>query len=67
MLEIIACITQHESPEQFLLLIKIIVSELLFLMLDILQLYHLSHMPILEGLENGRQNASFFQFQMAIM
>jgi len=35
--------TKHESTEQFLLQIKIIVSELLFLMTEIigLQLYHL--------------------------
>ena len=26
-------------------------------MVEILQLYHLSHMPILWGLENGRQQA----------
>jgi len=60
MLKIFTFITQHESPEQFLLQIKTIVSEVLFLMMEIVQLYYLSHKPILQGLENGRQNAKDF-------
>jgi len=35
-------------------------SELLFLMTEIMQLYHLSHTPILSGLEKDRQNAKVF-------
>ena len=60
MLKIFTFITQHQSPEQFLLQIKTIVSEVLFLMMEIVQLYYLSHKPILQGLENGRQNAKDF-------
>src|SRR6218665_60774 len=52
--------TKHKSPEQFLLQIKITVSELFFIMTEIIQLYHLSHTPILYGLENDSQNASLF-------
>jgi len=52
--------TKHESSGQLLLQIKIIVSELLFLMPEIMQLYHLSHTPILYGLENDRRNAKVF-------
>jgi len=45
-----------------------VVFELLLLITEIIQLYHLFHTPILYGLENDRQNAKIsFQFQMAII
>src|SRR6218665_594772 len=67
MLEIITFITRHEPPKQFLLQIKIIVSELIFLMIEILQLYPLLQMPMLEGLQNGLQNVNaIYKFQMGI-
>ena len=63
----ITFIRQHESSEHFLLQIKIIVSELLFSTMEMLQLHQLSHTPISYGLENGSQDAQVFsEFQMTI-
>ena len=53
------------DPEQFLLQIKIIVSELFFLKTEIIQLYHLSHTPILYGREKDRQKGKVFFLQIS--
>ena len=57
--------TKHESTEQFLLQIKIIVYELLFLMTEILQLPYTPIFMVSKMIVKTQK--LFFQFPMAIM
>ena len=52
--------TKHESTEQFLLQIKILVSELLFLRMEIIQLYHLPYTLIFMVLKMNVKTQKFF-------
>src|SRR5678815_266674 len=61
-METTTSIELQESQKMFLLFYT--VFELLFPMVLISQLYHMSHMPI-QGLENGRQNTKIGYFSIS--